>query len=141
VANSTAGRFTATAAVTGIAKPVSYALENVAGAAATITAGAADGQATAAGSRFPIRLAVTVTDADKNVVAGVLVTFRAPAHGPGGHFARTARIVRVRTNADGVAVAPPFVANATPGGYVVTAAVAGSKSRAAFALVNRQTAG
>jgi hypothetical protein len=47
----------------------------------------------------------------------------------------------VRTNADGVAVAPPFVANATPGGYVVTTAVAGSKSRAAFALVNRQTAG
>jgi protocatechuate 3,4-dioxygenase beta subunit len=140
VANSTAGRFTATAAVTGIATPVSYALENVAGAAATIATGAADGQATAAGSRFPIRLAVTVTDADKNLVAGVLVTFRAPSRGPGGRFARAARIVRVKTNADGVAVAPPFIANARPGGYVVTAAVAGTKQRAAFALVNRQTA-
>jgi hypothetical protein len=140
LANSTAGRFTATATVAGIAKPVSYALENMAGRGATITAGAADGQATATGSHFPIRLAVTVTDADKNVVGGAVVTFTAPAHGSSGRFARGARIVRAKTNADGVAVAPPFVANAQPGGYVVIAAVAGTRQRAAFALVNRHTA-
>jgi hypothetical protein len=44
--------------------------------------------------------------------------------------------VRVRTNAQGVAVAPAFTANATAGGYAVTATVAGSRQRAAFALVN-----
>ena len=36
-----------------------------------------------------------------------------------------------------VLVAPPFTAGGKPGGYVVTATVAGSV-RAAFALVNKQ---
>ena len=148
VANSTAGRFTATATTTGVAQPLSYPLENVAGAPATIIAGAADGQTTPVGSRFPIRLAVTVEDAYGNPVAGAPVTFRAPARGPAGHFstpdrgrrgllARKARIARVETNARGIAVAPVFTANAQPGGYVVTATAGGR--RAAFALVNRQT--
>jgi hypothetical protein len=44
--------------------------------------------------------------------------------------------VSVRTDADGIAIAPPFVANGTPGGYVVTATVAGATGAAAFALVN-----
>jgi hypothetical protein len=140
-ANDTAGRFTATAAVTDIAKPVRYPLRNLAGKPATIEAGAADDQATRAGSRFPIPLAVTVTDASKNPVAGALVTFTAPAHGPSGHFttrrARATRIVRVKANAQGVAVAPAFTANTRAGGYAVTATVAGSRRRTAFALVNR----
>jgi protocatechuate 3,4-dioxygenase beta subunit len=138
VANSTAGRFTATSAVNGVAKPLSYSLQNLAGKPAAIAAGAADGAATAVGSRFPIRLAVTVTDADKNPVAGAVVTFSAPAHGPSGHFARSARSVRVKTDADGVALAPPLTADAHPGGYVVTAGSTGTRQRAAFALVNRQ---
>jgi protocatechuate 3,4-dioxygenase beta subunit len=156
LANTTAGRFTATAAVSGIANPLSYPLRNLAGTPDTITAGAANDE-TPAGSRFPIPLAVTVKDANSNPVPGALVTFTAPAHGPSGHFAarrparkqtaggkrrapaRTSRVVRVKTNADGVAVAPPFSANAKPGGYVVTATIAGSRQRAAFALVNRQT--
>jgi protocatechuate 3,4-dioxygenase beta subunit len=137
VANSTAGRFTATAAAAGIAKRISYSLENVAGTAATIKAGAADGQAAPAGSRFPIPLAVTVADADKNPVPGALVRFAAPARGPSGHFAKHGRVVWVRSNANGIAVAPAFTADARPGGYVVTATVA-SSARTAFALVNRQ---
>jgi hypothetical protein len=102
---------------------------------------------------LPIPLAVTVTDAGDNPVAGALVTFAAPARGPSGFFTtrvpmgkqatkntkrkpstRHTRIVRVRTNNDGVAVAPPFTANALAGGYVVTATVA--SRRTAFALVN-----
>jgi hypothetical protein len=157
VANKTAGRFTASATVnattepssgtSGIPKPASYALRNVAGAPATISAGGASGQSTPVGSRFPIRLAVTVTDANANHVAGALVTFTAPAHGPSGRFSfrprtrgqtadrRTSRIVRVKTNHNGVAIAPAFTANRKPGGYIVTAAVGGR--RTAFALVNR----
>ena len=46
------------------------------------------------------------------------------------------RIVRVRTNGKGIAVAPPFTANASVGGYVVTATVKGSSVRTAFALLN-----
>jgi hypothetical protein len=136
VANTTAGRFTATAAANGIARRVTYSLENVAGRAATIAVGAADGQATRVRSHFPIPLAVTVTDADKNPVPGALVRFAAPAQGPSGRFARHGRrVVDVRSNAQGVAVAPAFIADGTAGGYVVTATAAGA--RAAFALVNR----
>jgi adhesin/invasin len=143
VANKTAGRFTATAAIAGNSNPVSYSLRNLAGKPVTITAGAATGQSTRAGSRFPIRLAVTVTDADNNPVAGVLVTFTAPARGPSGRFKtrqpadariRKRRVVRVETNSKGIAVAPAFTANAKPGGYVVTATVPGT--HASFALVN-----
>jgi protocatechuate 3,4-dioxygenase beta subunit len=147
VANKTAGRFTATATLTGtstdsssptsgIANLVSYALRNLAGAPATISAGGASGQSTPAGTRFPIRLAVTVTDTNNNRVAGALVTFTAPARGPSGRFRpRARRIVRVKTNHNGVAIAPAFTANRTPGGYVVTATAGGR--RTAFALINR----
>jgi adhesin/invasin len=137
LANDTAGRFTATATAAGSAKPVSYPLENLAGRAATITPGAADGETTPAGTRFPIRLAVTVKDANSNPVAGALVTFTAPAGGPSGRFnlhGRASRIVGVKTNAQGIAIAPAFTANDTPGGYVVIATANGQ--RVGFALVN-----
>jgi hypothetical protein len=146
-ANSTAGSFTASATGTGIGKPVGYRLQNRAGKPDSITAGAASGESTTVGSRFPIRLAVTLIDADDNPVVGAVVTFTAPARGPSGRFtthpahrprvARKSRIVRVKTDKDGIGVAPPLTANARPGGYVVTANVAGSRLRAAFALVNK----
>jgi hypothetical protein len=83
-------------------------------------------------------LAVTVTDANNNPVAGASVTFTAPARGARGHFAHGARAVRVTTSASGIAVAPVFTAGRLPGGYVVTASVAGAKRAAAFALVNER---
>ena len=68
-----------------------------------------------------------------------VVTFSAPAEGPSGTFARSrhgrARVVRIRTNASGIAVAPVFTANRKPGGYVVKASVKHAGA-AAFALVN-----
>ena len=70
---------------------------------------------------------------DGNAVAGARVTFTAPADGPGGRFEKHAgagsRIVRVKTDAKGVAVAPPFVANSQRGGYAVTATIHGSRLR------------
>jgi adhesin/invasin len=136
VANKTAGRFTASAGTTGNANPASYTLENLAGEPASISAGAASGESTAAGARFPIPLAATVTDAQQNPVAGAVVLFAAPARGPSGHFngARAPRTVRVKTNADGIAIAPAFTANGTAGGYIVTASTNGL--RASFALIN-----
>lgn len=146
VANKTAGRFTATASTTGSARPAGYRLENVAGKPAAISAGAASGQSALAGTRFPIRLAVRVTDANNNPVAGALVTFTAPSRGPSGrftghparrpHLAPKSRSVRVKTDGNGVAIAPAFTANRKPGGYIVTARVAGGQ-QAAFALINR----
>jgi protocatechuate 3,4-dioxygenase beta subunit len=139
IANKTAGSFTATATALG-AEPGRYILKNRAAAPTGITAGAASGQSTIIGERFPIPLAVTVTDKNGNPVAGTTVTFTAPAKGASGRFsarsARRSRIVRVRTNSVGIAVAPPFTANVTVGGYAVIAAVKGSSVRTAFSLLN-----
>jgi hypothetical protein len=145
IANSIAGRFTASAAVAGRALSVRYALRNLAGSPTTIIAGGGSGQSAPTGARFSIRLAVTVSDANGNEVAGATVAFTAPARGPSGHFAshpagsphsnRKSRTVRVKTNGKGVAIAPAFTANHKPGGYIVIATTGGR--RAAFALVNR----
>jgi hypothetical protein len=138
-ANDVAGRFAATASTSGAA-PVGYSLRNLAARPVAVAAGAATGESTRAGSRFPIRLAVTVTDADGNPVGGALVTFAAPTHGPSCRFrangSRKRRVVRVRTDDKGIAIAPPAVANAQPGGYAVTASVGGARHHATFALVN-----
>jgi protocatechuate 3,4-dioxygenase beta subunit len=139
-ADTAAGAFTATASTAGIADPATFTLRNLAGRPATVTAGAASAQSASTGARFPIRLAVTVTDAHGNPVAGALVTFSAPRHGPSGGFgsARHSALPRTaarRTDASGVAVAPPFTANADQGGYIVKASVEHARS-AAFALVN-----
>jgi len=109
-------------------------------------------QSAVAGTRFPIRLAVTVTNAEKTPVPGVLVTFMASNRGPSGYFtvrssgaktpvshARRSRTshplrVEVKTDACGIAVAPTFTANHHDGGYVVLASV--ERLKAAFALVN-----
>ena len=139
IANKTAGRFTATATALG-AQPGQYTLENLAAAPSSITVGAANGQSTIVGMRFPISLAVTVTDKHGNPVAGASITFTAPAKGASGHFTvrrmRTSRIVRVRTNSKGIAVAPLFTADASVGGYAVTATVKGSSAQTAFSLLN-----
>jgi hypothetical protein len=138
VANATAGTFTATASAVGSLSPASYTLRNRAGAPHAVVAGAASTQSARAGARFAVRLAVTVTDTGGNPVAGVVVTFAAPRHGPSGTFgAGHRRLVRARTNANGIAVAPFLAAGATPGGYAVRATVSGTGHAAAFALVNR----
>lgn len=166
-ANSTAGSFTATAAVSsgkepsggsgkenpaasgsGAATPVSFSLSNLAGKPTKLATGVGATQSTTAGTPFPIRLAVTVTDAEKNPVPGALITFSAPTHGARGRFTVHAHgsrhhpgrvshpyAVKVKTSACGIAVAPVFTANAQPGGYIVKA-TAGHARSAAFALVN-----
>src|SRR5262249_7001436 len=134
-ANTTAGSFTASAATDGVAQVVGFDLRNLAGSPAAITPGAAATESISVGRRFPIRLAVTITDTHQNPVAGVAVTFAAPARGPSGRFAGRRRLVRVNTDAKGVAIAPALVANKLAGGWVVRATAAGHS--AAFALVNQ----
>ncbi len=128
----------------------------LAGKPTKLTAGVGASQSTPTGSHFPIHLAVTVTDAEKSPVPGLLVTFAAPDRGPSGYFTvrsggaqpatsrrphsgRVARAshprrVQVETDACGVALAPTFTANRRVGGYVVVASV--ERMKAAFALVN-----
>lgn len=135
VAGKVSGRFTVVASTPAVRAALSFAFRTLAGRPKTVAAGAASGQSATVGTRFSVRLAVTVTDADGNAVPGARVTFVAPAHGASGRFVRTrSRRVTVKTDANGVAVAPAFVANRKTGGYAVTA-TAGGKSTA-FALMN-----
>ncbi|HSZ14344.1 MAG TPA: hypothetical protein VK790_09950 [Solirubrobacteraceae bacterium] len=120
-----------------------------AGEPVKLTAGVGSTQSTPAGARFPIRLAVTVTDAEGNAVPGALVTFSAPAAGASGRFTVRSRDLRnrvqafhrrrleVKADACGIAVAPAFTADDTRGGYVVEASVEHVRP-ATFALVNTQ---
>jgi len=155
-ANGGTGSFTATATISSAsssgggalssnASPVGFQLDNLAGAPASLTPGVAAKQSTAAGARFAIALALTVTDAEHNPVAGTSVTFTAPARGASGRFAvhigrdrwAHVRTVTVKTDACGVAVASSFRANDRWGGYIVQATADAAKP-AAFALVNRR---
>ncbi len=164
VAGAAAGSFTATASVSEAgaaaegagkggpsasgARPAAFELVDLAGAPHTITPGVGARQTAPYGSAFPIRLAVNVTDAERNPVPGALVTFAAPRAGASGRFTvrshgphrRRSRVserrtVAVRTGACGIAVAPRFTADGATGGYVVKAG-AGRARPAAFALVN-----
>ncbi len=148
-ANSSAGSFTATAAVSAAGNSIHarFALANRADAPAKVTTGVAARESTAVGTTFAIPLAVTITDAEQNPVAGTSVKFAAPAGGPGGRFTSYSRgsrhhphrshvrVVEVKTDACGIALAPPFKADHQQGGYVVKA-TAGRAKPAAFALVN-----
>jgi hypothetical protein len=165
-ANSTAGSWTATAAVSGkepsggsgkepsgglgsdAATPVSFSLSNLAGKPTKLATGVGSTQSTLAGTSFSIRMAVTVTDAQKNPVPDAQITFSAPTRGASGRFTVQARgsrhhrgrvshthAVKVKASACGIAVAPPFTASSQPGGYIVKA-TAGHARAAAFALVN-----
>jgi hypothetical protein len=114
-----------------------------AGKPTRLTVGVGATESAPAGARFPIRLAVTVTDAESAPVPDALVIFAAPNRGPSGFFAiRSGRArvhlhrVQVKTDACGVALAPAFTANRRAGGYVVVASV--EHVKAAFALVNER---
>src|SRR5262249_40945058 len=81
-------------------------------------------------------LRAVVRDASGNVVPGVSVTFTPPGSGPGGTFVANPVVT---TDANGVATAPAFVANAFPGGYTVTATASGGIPPAGFSLTNVQS--
>jgi hypothetical protein len=130
------------AAGEGGASACGSAPAGLAGRPVRITAGVGAIESTRVGARFPIRLAVTVTDAEKDPVRGAQVRFSAPTRGASGRFATRSRgahpsSVKVRTDACGIAVAPSFVANHKQGGYVVRASIEHVRP-AAFALVNER---
>jgi hypothetical protein len=143
--NAGASDSSACGAISSGVPSIGAAPATLAGRPTKLTAGVGDRQSTPAGRRFPIRFAVTVTDVEKNPVAGVLVRFEAPAHGPSGTFTASRkssarsptlrpRQVQVRTDACGIALAPAFTADHRAGGYIVVASV--EHLKAAFALVN-----
>lgn len=137
--DTTAGSFTATASADGTSDVATFRLRADAARPATITAGAASGESTLTRTRFHVPLAVTVADRYGNPVRHAAVVFAAPRQGASGFFKKghhASRVVRVTTNADGIAVAPRFTANRIAGGYIVRVTIKGALARASFALVN-----
>jgi hypothetical protein len=136
LAGSTVGSYTVTVSVSGLSASATFTLKNLSSGPYAIAAGAGTAQTTELGTDFAVPLAVTVTDQDGNAVAGASVSFSAPASGASGVFAGAGPSAVVLTDANGVATAPDFSADETPGGYIVVAKVAGLASQATFALVN-----
>jgi hypothetical protein len=106
----------------------------------SIVASAGTPQSAVAGTAFAMALQAVVTNASGNPVSGATVTFTAPVSGASGTFGGVATATAT-TNADGVATAPAFTANATAGSYTVTAGVAGISTLASFNLTNTAVSG
>src|SRR6267142_860006 len=103
--------------------------------AATITATAGTPQSATINTPFATALQATVKDSLNNPVSGVTVTFVAPATGASGTFA--GGVNTATTNAQGVATASIFTANAVVGGpYNVAASASGVATPANFSLTN-----
>ena len=64
-------------------------------------------------------ITVKVMDRTGRVLPGANVEFTTPEFGPGGEFETKLNPIVVTTNAQGIAVAPPFHANSTPGVYEI----------------------
>jgi hypothetical protein len=133
-ANTTAGAYTVTASATG-ATSASYSLTNTAGAAANLTATGGTPQNVATGATAAA-LVAQVTDSGGNGVAGISVTFTAPAADPSGTFTSTGTNTETdMTDANGNATAADFVAGAVGGPYNVVA-TSGTLTAVNFVLTN-----
>ncbi len=131
-ANATAGSYTMTATVSGIATPASFDLTNIAGAVHSIVSSLGTPQNAMVNTTFTTPLGVTVNDAGNNPIGGITVTFSAPGSGASATFASG---VAANTDASGYAQIDA-IANSVAGNYIITASVAGATATASFALTN-----
>jgi hypothetical protein len=135
-ANGTLGADMVTASVAGVTATTTFSLMNTSGPPASIAATSGSLQDAMINTAFAAPLSATVVDSNQYPVSGASVTFTAPATGASGTFANGATETDT-TNASGVATtSSTFTANATVGGYTVTAAVAGVATAANFSLMN-----
>ncbi len=133
-AGSTAGSYNVTATTSGAATPATFALTN--NAAPAITPTPTSEYVTV--STTYAALTATVTDADGNPMHGAHVTFTANTGSTGatGTFTSTGNNIEMQTTgANGQAVTTDLVANATAGGFTVTAS-SGTLTPATFHLTN-----
>jgi len=115
-ANTTAGSFTVTATVSGVGTAATFDLTNLADPPYRAPQG--QPQSAVVGQLYVQPLQARVTDKYGNPIAGLAVTFTAPAQGPSGTFAGKRSAVAI-TDADGVASAPPFTADTKAGGFAL----------------------
>lgn len=133
-ANIIAGSYQLTATAPGITTPAAFALTNLPGTPTSVTATAGTPQSAQVGTAFATNLTALVRDGASNPVPGILVRFKKPATGASGTFA--GGIDTVRTDANGVAVAPVFTANLIAGSYNDSAVVTGVPAPAIYQMTN-----
>jgi len=134
-ANAIAGSYTVTADIGTLTTNPGFALTNLAGAPASITATGGTPQTTAINTAFANPLEATVNDSFGNPVAGATVTFIPPTSGASGTFA--GGVNTATTNSAGVATSAVFTANGTRGSYVVTGEVGTVATSPGFQLTNQ----
>lgn len=122
-ANTTAGAYTVTASVNGVASSASFALTNDADIASQSAPTSGTPQSAMVSTPFHDPLVVTVTDAFGNPVSGVVITFTAPGSGPSATFPGTT--IMVTTGANGQASIDPTANGIVGGPYPITATGAG----------------
>ncbi|HKI33564.1 MAG TPA: Ig-like domain-containing protein [Gemmataceae bacterium] len=134
-ANQTAGAFTVTAWVAGVAAPAKFLLTNTPGAPKAVNPFLGTPQSATVTTAYATPLQAQVLDAFGNPVGGVQVTFAAPASGVGGTFAGKVSATAV-TASNGVATAPALTANTHAGSFTVSASISGVSAPASFSLTN-----
>jgi len=103
----------------------------------TIAATSGSSQSTPILSAFGSPLVATVLTTFGEPVAGVVVSFTAPASGASGTFSGNVMTTTATTNSIGVVTSPTFTANGTPGGpYEVVASIGTGLPTATFSLTN-----
>jgi hypothetical protein len=133
-ANGVTGSFNVGLSIFAGSLPLPYfSLTNLATAPAKAKANAGTSQSGAVNTTFGIDLQVLVTNVHGNPVGGAWVTFSAPTSGASGTFDGSAS---VQTGANGIATAPPLMANTVAGTYRVTANVSGLAGSVSFSLNN-----
>ena len=140
-ANSTTGQYSINAAVTGVATPARFDLENVTTGPAAVYAASGTPQIALLSAAFSSALVAVVSDSVGNAVPGVTVTFQAPTTGAtatlagGSACATPSSYCRTGiSNALGQ-VTITATANASAGHFTVTASATGA-TPASFYLTN-----
>jgi hypothetical protein len=134
-ANAIAGSYTVTANIGALTTDPGFALTNLAGAPASVTATGGTPQTTAVNTAFANPLQATVRDSGGNPVPGVTVTFSAPTSGASGTFA--GGVNTAATDSQGVASSAIFTANGISRSYTVTGKVGTLGTNPGFQLTNQ----
>ncbi len=133
-ANTAAGTYGVTAAVTGVGTPATFNVTNTAGTATRIAVTSGSGQSTTVAQPFGGALLVTVFDQFNNPVPGAAVAVSAPSTGATGTMGGSL-LINASTNSSGQ-LSEIVTANNIAGSYTVTAAALNVATPASFNLTN-----
>jgi uncharacterized delta-60 repeat protein len=128
--------YTLAATGTNLTGAVSNPFNITVEAPSSIAATAGSGQSATINSTFGTPLQATVTTDSGKPVSGVVVTFTAPASGPGGTFTNNTTTITATTDANGTATTSLFKANGAAGLYAISASINAGSLATAFSLTN-----